>query len=262
MGDNPLIGPPPDEVPLPDAPLAKVIAQVRFPPILSIQNGTFIAPFQEAIRGEYGVASVEVGAQVVASAAVPVQPRAMWRFRDPSHPWRASLGVDFVALETSAYTSRDDFVARLGRLLDALQCHVEPSVYQRLGVRYVDRVVGEPCVSLQDFVHPSLFGAMPPSWRASGAFDFHEAVVAIPEEGGQLHARWGLLPAHATHDPTAVAGGPEPSWILDLDAYMECERRFDAAEIAASATALARRIYTVFRWSVTDRFLAHYGGRP
>ena len=38
------------EIPLPDAPLAFVVAQVRFERVASISSEEFIAGFQEAIR--------------------------------------------------------------------------------------------------------------------------------------------------------------------------------------------------------------------
>lgn len=53
--NNPLIDPPPPEVPLKSAPLIRVIAQVRFPPILSIEKQEFVASFQEAIRDKYPI---------------------------------------------------------------------------------------------------------------------------------------------------------------------------------------------------------------
>ena len=39
--NNPLIDSPPQEVPLKNAPLVRVIAQMRFPPILSIEKKEF-----------------------------------------------------------------------------------------------------------------------------------------------------------------------------------------------------------------------------
>ena len=53
--DTPLTGPPPPEVPLTDPPLARVIAQVRFPLIASLEKREFIRSFQEAIRSCYPV---------------------------------------------------------------------------------------------------------------------------------------------------------------------------------------------------------------
>ena len=51
--ETPLKGPPPAEVPLENAPLVRVIAQVRYPLIASLENSSFIGPFQEAIRDDY-----------------------------------------------------------------------------------------------------------------------------------------------------------------------------------------------------------------
>ena len=53
--DNPLEAPTPEEVPLNDAPLVRVIAQLRFPEILSVEQREFVAPFQEATRSRYPV---------------------------------------------------------------------------------------------------------------------------------------------------------------------------------------------------------------
>lgn len=50
---NPFGAPGPDEVPLERAPLVRVIAQLRFPPIVSLGRADFIGPFQEAIRSRY-----------------------------------------------------------------------------------------------------------------------------------------------------------------------------------------------------------------
>ncbi|MGD8207441.1 MAG: TIGR04255 family protein, partial [Thiohalocapsa sp.] len=63
--ETPLTGPPPAEVPLSDAPLVRVIAQVRFPLVASVEKGDFIAPFQEAIRAEYPVLRPEQNRSVV-----------------------------------------------------------------------------------------------------------------------------------------------------------------------------------------------------
>src|SRR5580658_5911796 len=53
--DDPLVAPPPQEVPLAHAPLVRVIAQVRFPLVVAVEQRDFIAPFQETIRARYPV---------------------------------------------------------------------------------------------------------------------------------------------------------------------------------------------------------------
>ena len=48
-------GPSVQEVPLARAPLVNVIAQVRFPAVMKIEDSAFVANFQEAIRKDYPI---------------------------------------------------------------------------------------------------------------------------------------------------------------------------------------------------------------
>ncbi len=50
---NPLTASPPAEIPLPDAPLVQVIAQVRFPLDLSVEDRRLIGKLQNRLREEY-----------------------------------------------------------------------------------------------------------------------------------------------------------------------------------------------------------------
>ena len=71
--ENPLTGSPPPEVPLANAPLIRVIAQVRFPLIASVENRSFVAPFQEATTRRCGRrrARTSLSAQRVRRACSP-----------------------------------------------------------------------------------------------------------------------------------------------------------------------------------------------
>ena len=75
-------------------------------------------------------------------------------------------------------------------------------------------------------------------------------------------ARWGCLPPGATVDPSAIEPAKEKSWILDLDMFSTTPVPFAVDRVVAEAQRYAERIYTVFRWAVTDDFLARYGGTP
>ncbi|HOU92491.1 MAG TPA: TIGR04255 family protein, partial [Polyangiaceae bacterium] len=81
---NPLTAPLPAEVPLPDAPLVRVIGQVRFPPVLSLEKREFIAPFQEAIRSTYPVLRPEQTQGIVLGpqGVAPGPKQIAWRFSD------------------------------------------------------------------------------------------------------------------------------------------------------------------------------------
>ena len=264
MTASPLTGPPPAEVPLPDAPLVRVIAQVRFPIVTSVEERSFVAPFQEAIRDSYPVMRQEAASNLLlrggGSAAVEVHSSVVWRLHDVGQPWRVTLAADFLTLETSRYTSREDFFARFAVLLDALEAHVRPAALDRLGVRYIDRLTGAALSSLHHVVNPALLGVLGTEAGRHARVAVSECLFDLPDEGGQLLTRWGMVPAGATIDPGAIEPLAEPSWVLDIDAFRSGERRFAASEVAGEAVRLAERAYAFFRWSVTDAFIAHFGG--
>lgn len=260
---NPLADPPPAEVPLPNSPLVRVIAQVRFPLIVSIEKRDFIAPFQEAIRGSYPVLRTEqtqglvVGPQVLA----PIQPQITWRFlNDAKGDWRVSLAPEFLALETTGYVSRSDFFGRLETVVKALEDHIDPKILDRLGVRYIDRVTGDAMNRIRDLARPEVLGVLATSIRNNTLQSLSESLFEVPGKKAQLMARWGILPKGVTMDASAMETIEQPSWILDIDMFSAESKSFDARNIIKEARDYAERIYALFRWAVTPDFLKFYGG--
>jgi uncharacterized protein (TIGR04255 family) len=259
---DPLSGPIAPEVPLPEAPLVRVIAQVKFPVVASILNAEFIAPFQEAIRKTYtDLSRIDIQDTAIAarSDAIAVQ-RAVgpWRFQTPGDGWLVSLAPDFVAVEATAYTSRSDFLNRLRQILEALRDHVGPRTVDRLGIRYVDRLTESCLPDLSTLVRPEVVGVTAHPQLGRLALSITESTFALEE--GQLTARWGLVPANATYDPSAIEPNPAQSWVLDLDMYRLESRPFAVEDLLSESRNFSERIYTVFRWTVTEAFLERFGG--
>jgi uncharacterized protein (TIGR04255 family) len=176
-----------------------------------------------------------------------------------------TLAPDFLALETERYTSRDDFMGRLERVLTALTRHIDPRLIDRLGVRYIDQVVGDDLEDLPQLVQPAICGVLGTPLKAQAQHALAEAVFELSEEAGFVSTRWGLLPAHSTVDPAALSAIDVRSWILDLDAFQTFESATQPLDVAATvvqARRLAERIYSLFRWAVTDEFLRRHGGQP
>lgn len=261
---SPLVGPPPDEVPLTHAPLIRVVAQVRFPLIVSVERREFIAPFQEAIRGDYPVLRQEQ------SRGLVVGPQGMrqapsntaWRFHDADGAWRVTLASDFVALETTSYTSRDDFLGRIRKVVQALADHIDPRVVDRLGVRYIDRISGKDLDDLPKMVRPEVAGILGSVLAGHAHHSISENVFMLPNGAGQATARWGLVPPRSTVDPGAIEAIEQASWLLDLDTFQAETRPLDVDTLVEQARSFAERIYSIFRWAVTDEFLRRYGGEP
>ncbi len=263
---NPLIGPPPAEVPLPQAPLERVIAQVRFPPVVALaEPGPLVARFQEAIRADYPVLREEhsIAVQIGSQGVISEQSGQVWQFHAVDGSWYAALGAEFLALVCSRYTSRADFFRRWLRLLAALGETINPAQVDRLGVRYVDRLRLPAPTQLGGLVRKELAGVLDTELAQHTYIGLSEHVFELPEDpGARLRARWGWLPARQTYEAMVVAPDPSGSWLLDLDAFRGATEGYDAVELCDASRAFAERIYTFFRWSVTDDFLRRFGGQP
>ncbi|MCY4239679.1 MAG: TIGR04255 family protein [Rhodospirillaceae bacterium] len=260
----------PTEVPLPEAPLVRVIAQVRFPPILSIRKEDSVADFQEELRASYPhlqrneVRNIDIrpGQDPSVSEAV------IWRLADRQEPatWRVSLGVDFVALEAWKYSSRQDFLNRLRRVLASVEACFQPAEALRVGLRYIDRLEGEAMDRIGDLIQGNFLGILQPG---IGQFEpLREATVhsmtqvQLQAAEGMIQGRWGNMPPNATYDPETLQPTGKPSWVLDLDMFSPQASPFRSEELAAMTGTFAERIYSVFRMMVTDQFLKFYGGTP
>jgi uncharacterized protein (TIGR04255 family) len=260
--ENPLEAPPPAEVPLKDAPLVRVIAQLRFPEILSVEQRDFVAPFQEATRSTYAVLRQEQtqGFVLGSGGVAPAKPKIAWRFSDTGGDWRVSLTSEFLALETTRYVSRSDFFDRLQFLTEAVVEHIGPSQLDRIGIRYIDRITGPEVDAIANLVRPEVRGIAGTSLATQVVHAISESLFELTD--ARMLARWGCLPPGGTVDPAAIEPVAEKSWILDLDMFSVTPMPFAVDRVLSEAQRYAERLYTMFRWAVTDEFLVRFGGTP
>ena len=259
---DPLVAPLPAEVPLKESPLVRVIAQLRFPEILSIGQQDFVAPFQEAIRPIYPIlrqdqAPSEVIGMGVVTLTKP--PQNIWRFGDADGRWRVSLAPDFLALETTHYVNRTDFVERLKTVVQVLDKYVKPAQADRLGLRYINRLTGKAVDDIATLVRPEVCGIAGTAAAKHAAHIMSQSMFEV--EGACVLARWGSFPPNAVIDPTAFEAVEDKSWILDLDMFSSAPAPFGVDWIAEQTRRYAERIYTIFRWAITEQFLSRYGGK-
>ena len=257
------------EVSLPRAPLVRVVAQIRFPPILAIRDPDKVAVFQEALRETYPNLSKDQvhSIEMTADQTPNVSQSFVWRLadREKDAPWRVSLGVNFVALETSSYESRGDFLDRLRRVTSGVEQAFNPASANRLGLRYIDRLTDEAYDRVDELIHPKFLGIIDPR-DSLGAARSDSVIHLITEaqflamDGARIQGRWGKLPANATYDPDALEPVAKPNCVLDLDMFTTESQPFASDGLLTTATGFAECLYWLFRQMVTDEFLRFYGG--
>jgi len=206
---NPLHDAPPSEVKLERAPLALVVTQLRFASIPKIEEQAHIASFQERMRKEYPLLSED---KVSFALNLPSQgvghTRTLWRMNSFDNGWRLILCQDFIALETDRYQDREDFLGRWERIVAAFTASFDAVVGLRYGLRYLNRVTDPALLErLPELVRTEALGVTALLPRPTVAL----TEMQIPVAEGQMLARWGLLPAAATHDPSIVPSPWEAS---------------------------------------------------
>jgi uncharacterized protein (TIGR04255 family) len=186
--------------------------------------------------------------------------RLTWRFIDTAGSWRVSLAPNFMALETTAYSSRRDFLERLEHLLIAFEQSFNPQIIERFGLRYVNRLIGQDLQDISSLVKPEIAGLMGAEFIEDIHQTVNESLFVIPNGGEEIIARWGLMPGDVTFAPD-IEPVAESSWILDIDMSLSKNREFSIEELMSEGRCFAERIYTFFRWAVKDEFLRRFGGK-
>ncbi len=273
--EGPFSTQPIEEVPLARAPLARVLAQLRFPGAMSTLK--------------YGSSAIELLAEPLTSAGYPlleegqqltlqVTPEGvtqlpggrLWSFRSGDETWQINIGPEFVTLHTSAYEGRDDFISRLEVVLRIVADVVKPPSASRVGFRYINQIAPATRDSVESLIRPQLLGGLAvPQGSATLKASLSEATFAFDPAGAAappglahdgLQARWGMLAANVSLDPSLPSSSSE-SWILDLDSFRHGAEAFDPARLAGEVRSLSLRAYRFFRWAVTDAFLERFGAK-
>jgi uncharacterized protein (TIGR04255 family) len=246
----------PEEVHLKEAPLIRVLCQIRYSATPELVEAEAERALAEAVAADYPVRGSVQGV-TIQFGEQPVGVQELYRtYEDVAGQWKVTVAPEFVALETSNYEKRDDFLSRLSRVLQAIDEVRRPPQVQRVGIRYTDRV--ENPSDLTSMVNPALLGWLP-NLNDDSVLE-HQIVQVLlrhPATGHALQVRSLCLPPGVIFDGT-IPPVDTSSWVLDVDAYDEHLATFDVQALSATARALAERSYQVFYWSVSDAFRDRY----
>lgn len=254
-----------EEVRLANAPLARVIVQVRFPQLAALSSGNetalkFIARMSDAypILREGRNLSINISPEGVqeAKGSTPV-----WQLRSPDEAWQISFSNTTFTLDTSAYEDRTTFLNKFEENLKIFLEVAKPPSFERLGFRYINRVSDDQTVSrLKELVQTEILGGMGVYTNGAELQQSMCESIYRMEPKAQLLARWGLLPEGVVLDPS-IPPVLKKSWWLDIDVSSTEKENFDSKEIVQRVNDLAIQGYRFFRWVVKDEFLELHGAK-
>ncbi|WP_084655312.1 TIGR04255 family protein [Nocardia altamirensis] len=258
-----------DEVPLSNPPLVRVLAQIRFAKATELWvDDSAARHFIAAMKSAYPIVDQkqETAFKIGPGGVEPVpETNMLWQLESPDREWLISFGDAFFALTSQNYSSRTEFIGRLMSAWKVFTESVDAIRSERIGIRYINRIADSDAVDRLDMlVRPEMIGESlaPIGAKVKRLHSIGEAQYALGEGEG-FKARWGLLPPGGAFDPS-VPTVDSPSWVLDLDAFVQIPA--DAPSVAIDQISdrlhnLATRAYRYFRWTVTDDFLVEFGGK-
>jgi len=144
---------------LTNAPVAYVLAQVVFEECMSIEK--YLPDFQETIRKKYPKNNQKVvhTLSIAGDGAPPkVSELRQWHFKTKSNTAGFIVQSNSFAFHVTEYEDFETFIGEFHFGLSALNSSVGMQVLERVGIRYVDRIVAEPEEKIADYIDSSVTG--------------------------------------------------------------------------------------------------------
>ena len=239
-------------------PLDKVICQLRFPPILTIDTKV-PAEFQESIRNDFpgfrekeqivlpipkmvkGNVPEEVFKQMISSET------KNYEFSSEDKIWTINLTRTFMALSTKEYLRWDDFRNHLQIPLQPFINIYKPASFSRVGLRYIDiikrSVLNLENVPWRELLQPHVLGLL-------SSIDVNEnirsidtsCVIQLDDEISMARIVMGLVDKQELN---------EECFMIDTDFYTT--QKTDIPDVISRLDYFHIRGARLFRWLITDR---------
>ncbi len=269
----------------PNAPLALVVVEVRFPGAAAVGGRPPSVTLQRAFRDLLGphwvlesrkTQKVEIALGPGGAIAQPAQSQIVSRFTVRDRTRAVAITDESVTIETTAYTHYPVFRATLEKAIAAAAEVLLPDGITRIGMRYINEVrvggIDETDPSAwSEWVEPSLLapgltqmkgdGFPPTAWEGAAQYQTgpdRKLVLRYGPRSGQM-----LNPAGPLRRPRLAE--PGVFFLLDFDSFWEPSDsipEFVPSEIIEAGDQLRTPIRTLFDLLVTDKLVGEFRKEP
>lgn len=234
-------------------PLRLVVGQVRFPLLLRFSEGSFIAPFQEALADDYPVVAREQQVSFQVSAkGLQSGGETLLRFSTRDAQWAVVLGEGALTLEVRGYSSIDEFSARFKKVLATAKEKLLLKDRSRLGLRYINEFRHDAGRTLGDWtklLNPALLG-FSGSDLLDGSVEHMVQETQFRRPDGVLAIRHGLLTGGVVEPAPAQTVAAGRFYLLDMDYYDARQEELDVEGTTARLRDYNEVMYGFFRWTL------------
>lgn len=243
------------------SPLSLVVCQVRHEENIAASDPKRALRVHEAVEDRYPLLEQQSGQELTITAGslgVQTTPGATqrgWKMRSEDQRWNAVVMPDFFSLETTSYDDWPDFRLRLEDLTRAVAAAIEPSLEQRVGLRFIDRIVHPDVASARDWagwIDPTFLGPIAHEKIGDGVTTSQQIIQLEAGDGRSLILRHG-----AVRD--AEVGG-QWTYLIDQDCYIQRGRSFNIDQVLEATESLHTLALQVFQQAITPDLYQYLKG--
>jgi uncharacterized protein (TIGR04255 family) len=238
------------------APLAQVICQVRFPPILAVE-ATLPSTFQDRVRGSLPLL------ERVMPLALPRLPANLshlfgpptsavqYQFLTEDRQATLQLASDSLTLSTAQYTRWESFSRQFREPLHALLEIYKPTFFVRVGLRYQNAIArsryGFEDRRWSELLRPEILGELAlPQFEASlDGVAQRQLKLRLPGSAATVVIHHGL--GYVVSNNTQQS---EQSYVLDFD--LAKEDKTETADAESTLDTFHHLAGNAFRWAISD----------
>lgn len=245
---------------LPKSPLIFVLSQVRIAPVLAMEEK--IPEIQDSLRKNgfprLSLREIEIKKRD-AGGKTEIERRKQWEFVDKEMRKSVLIDTDFIVFQVTRYRVFEDFLKEFKAILDVFAYHAEPSLVERIGLRYIDLVTPSANKDLASYLSPSLRGFSIQEEDTREAFR-SESVTQTGAHSRFMHRYWeankglgfppDLLPVSLRFDRALDL--QSPFGLLDMDHFMHVDDDFIVQDIVDKLWSLHDHQTKAFAASVTE----------
>jgi uncharacterized protein (TIGR04255 family) len=177
-----------------------------------------------------------------------------WRLSATDGSWHVNVEAASVSIESSSYGSWvSDFSPRLGQVLMALATVDAPVVESRLGLRYINILVGS-AIGRSPLLVPGELARLIAPWLLGPLDESSHLQSFVQMTQGRVTFKFERDNAILNHGVVSTENG-ELGYLIDIDAFREGGRAFKADDILAQSGILHGIALGLFQASLTSEIL-------
>jgi uncharacterized protein (TIGR04255 family) len=243
------------------SPLSLVVCQVRHERTVAASEPKRAVSVHDTLKDQYPVLEEQAGQELAITAGplgVQTMPGATqrgWKLRSNDQKWNAVVMPDFFSLETTRYDDWPDFRTRFEVFARAVATAVEPSLEQRIGLRFINRITHPDVMSAHDWarwINLAFLGPIAHDRLGQGVTTSQQILQIDTGDGRSIILRHG-----AVHDQEASG---QMTYLIDEDCSVQRGQPFDVEQVLDATEQLHTLALQLFQEAITPELYRYLEG--